>query len=183
MYDGSKSTDSATYQPYVSRLQSAAKTVGDSEATHQLAIISQDMTLQTLIADGRVDLSQYSDLSLDVSIADQRVYVKSNGMVIYEMIASTGMDGSTPTGDYTIDGYRGDRFYNAGEGMGARYWVGFIGATYLFHSVPTDANGDYIASEAAKLGRPASHGCVRLSVDDAKWFYEQIPDGTPVQIG
>ncbi|WP_314686556.1 L,D-transpeptidase [uncultured Bifidobacterium sp.] len=181
VYDGSKSTDSATYQPYVSRLQSAAKTVGDSEATHQLAIISQDMTLQTLIADGRVDLSQYSDLSLDVSIANQRVYVKSNGMVIYEMIASTGLYGPTPTGDYTINGYRGYEFHDT-EGWGGRYWVGFIKATYLFHSVPIDENGNYVASEAAKLGQPASHGCVRLSLTNAKWLYEYIPTGTPVHV-
>lgn len=181
VYDGSKSTDSVTYTPYVSRLRSAAKAVADSEATHQLAIVSQDMTLQTLIADGRVDLSQYSDLSLDVIIANQRVYVKSNDMVIYEMIASTGLYGPTPAGDYKINGYRGYEFHDT-EGWGGRYWVGFIKATYLFHSVPIDENGDYIPSEAAKLGKPASHGCVRLSLTNAKWLYEYIPTGTPVHV-
>lgn len=42
------------------------------------------------------DLSQYSDLSVEVSLAKQRVYVKSGGQTIYTMIASTGVDDATP---------------------------------------------------------------------------------------
>ena len=64
------------------------------------------------------DLSQYSDLSVEVSLAKQRVYVKSGGQTIYTMIASTGVDDATPHGSYTID-TRGEHFYNAEEGMGA----------------------------------------------------------------
>ncbi|NLN87671.1 MAG: L,D-transpeptidase, partial [Syntrophomonadaceae bacterium] len=36
--------------------------------------------------------------------------------------------------------------------------------------------------EAAKLGTPASHGCVRLATEDAQWLYRNIPTGTPVSI-
>lgn len=127
------------------------------------------------------DLSQYSNLSVDVNLAEQKVYVKSNGTTIYTMIASSGMNDATPRGNYVIQ-QRGTHFYNASEGMGADYWVRFRGS-YLFHSVPTGPEaGDYIASEGEKLGQPASHGCVRLSVADAQWFYNQIPEGTPVTI-
>ena len=129
------------------------------------------------------DLSTLDDLSVTVSIADQRVAVLSGGRTVYTMVASTGMDGTTPTGDFVI-GARGDHFHNPTEGMGADYWVAFLGTTYLFHSVPTYENmGDYIEKEALKLGRPASHGCVRLTVADAQWLYGQLPEGTPVHIG
>ena len=63
---------------------------------------------------------------------------------------------------------------------GARYWVGFNGAEYLFHSVPTGEDGQIIATEADMIGKKASHGCIRLSVDDAFWFYETIPEGADV---
>ncbi len=33
-----------------------------------------------------------------------------------------------------------------------------------------------------KLGQVASHGCVRLCVRDAKWIYNNVPSGTPVEI-
>ncbi|WP_373453078.1 L,D-transpeptidase [Bifidobacterium callitrichos] len=127
------------------------------------------------------DLSRYRNLSIDVSLAKQRVYIKSNGETIYSMIVSTGMNDTTPHGSFTI-GVRGDHFYNPEERMGADYWVRITGP-YLFHSVPTNENaGQYLPDEGDKLGRPASHGCVRLSIADAKWFYDQIPSGTPVTI-
>ncbi len=126
------------------------------------------------------DLSQYSDINVSVSLTDQRVYIKSGDTTIYTMICSSGMDNTTPTGTYYIYG-RGESFYNKNEKMGAKWWVGFQG-NYLFHSVPTDVNGDYIVSEAEKLGHPASHGCLRLSVSDAKWFYDNIAVGTKVVI-
>lgn len=120
-------------------------------------------------------------LSIQVNLSEQKVYIQDNGNTVYTMIASTGMNDSTPHGDYTI-GMRGENFYNPNERMGANYWTGFIGGTYLFHTVPTDVNGNYIETEADKLGVPASHGCVRLSISDAKWIHDMIPSGTPVHI-
>ena len=32
------------------------------------------------------------------------------------------------------------------------------------------------------LGKPVSHGCVRLDINDAKWLYEFVPSGTTVKI-
>lgn len=124
-----------------------------------------------------------SQIQVQVNLAKQRVHIIANGKTVYTMIVSSGIDDSTPRGDYKI-GMRGAHFFNDQEGVGADYWVGFIDGLYLFHSVPTGYKfGSYIPSEGAKLGRPASHGCVRLSVADAKWFYANIPDGTSVHIG
>lgn len=67
------------------------------------------------------------------------------------------------------------------DGVGARYWVRFY-EEYLFHAVPMDVNGNYLLHEAEKLGSKASHGCIRLSVSDAIWFYEQIPTGAKVRV-
>lgn len=128
------------------------------------------------------DVSNAGNLHINVDLASQRVLIMDGDRILYTMIASAGMDDSTPHGDYRI-GMRGENFYNPDERMGANYWTGFIGSTYLFHTVPTDANNAYIESEAVKLGQPASHGCVRLSISDAKWIHDVIPSGTPVHIG
>lgn len=53
---------------------------------------------------------------------------------------------------------------------------------FLFHTIPTDKNGNYIKPEAEKLGTKASHGCFRLPVLDAKWIYNNIPEGTKVVV-
>ncbi|NEG96101.1 L,D-transpeptidase family protein [Bifidobacterium sp. SMB2] len=130
-----------------------------------------------------VDLRKVRDLNVRVSIAEQKTYILSGKTVVYTMRCSTGMKGSTPTGRFKVQN-RGEDFFNPNENMGAKYWVSWANyGEYLFHSVPTDRQGRYIVSEAEKLGRPASHGCVRLTVADAKWLYEQLPVDTPVTIG
>jgi lipoprotein-anchoring transpeptidase ErfK/SrfK len=63
------------------------------------------------------------------------------------------------------------------------WWVSFKDwGVYLFHSIPMDSNKNILSDEAKKLGSPASHGCVRLNIDNAKWIYDNIPEGTPVNI-
>ncbi len=54
----------------------------------------------------------------------------------------------------------------------------------LFHSVwyyKMDAS-TLSATQYNKLGTTASHGCVRLTVEDAKWIYDNCPIGTTVEI-
>ncbi len=112
------------------------------------------------------DVSKHPNLSLHVNLKKQRVFIKDGSKTLYTMYASTGIDDTTPHGDFTIQDERGYEFFNPNEQMGAHYYTSFyLHGTYLFHSVPTDVNGNYIQSEAAKLGKkPGSHGCVRLSI-------------------
>ncbi|MDZ7609256.1 MAG: L,D-transpeptidase family protein [Candidatus Desulforudaceae bacterium] len=86
----------------------------------------------------------------------------------------------TPLGTYYVYN-RGYCFYNARLHEGAYYWVQFSGP-FLFHSIPFDTSGKIKDQEAEKLGQPASHGCVRLSLEDARWFYENVPNGTMIVI-
>ena len=130
------------------------------------------------------DPAAHPGLSLEVSLQDQRVYVRDGSELLYTMYASTGMDDSTPRGSFRIQNERGDHFYNPGEGMGARYYTSFLNhGVFLFHSVPTDSKGGYIKEEADMLGiRPGSHGCIRLTVPDARWIMQSVPTGTPVLV-
>lgn len=132
------------------------------------------------------DLEKVNDLKILVDTKNQKTFLYDGSERLTSFVVSTGIldgDSNTPLGDYVIENERGENFFAASFGEGANYWVSFKDhGIYLFHSVPTDENGDYIVSEAEKLGKPASHGCVRMSVPDAKWFYENIPTGTPVKI-
>ena len=47
-----------------------------------------------------------------------------------------------------------------------------LGDGYLIHGTPNEAS----------LGRPVSHGCVRLGTDDLKRLYQTVPVGTRVYI-
>ena len=50
----------------------------------------------------------------------------------------------------------------------------------LFHSVPynTKHKYDLMYDEYNKLGTCASHGCIRLAVNDAKWIFDNCRSGT-----
>ena len=54
----------------------------------------------------------------------------------------------------------------------------------MFHSVPyTTTSKDALKEgEYNLLGQPASKGCVRLSVVDAKWIYDNCCKGTQVEV-
>lgn len=120
---------------------------------------------------------------IDVSISEQSVRIFKDGRLQKQMIASTGTkDKPTPLGQFKIQN-RGLWFFSQKYQQGGKYWVSFKNwGQYLFHSVPMDKNQNILPEEASKLGQPASHGCIRLAIADAKWIYDNIPQGTPVNI-
>lgn len=126
---------------------------------------------------------QPGEIWVAVSITEQRVRIYKGRELLRDMIASTGRpDAPTPIGTFTIQN-RGYWFFSPKFQQGGYYWVSFKDwGVYLFHSIPADAKGTLIPEEAEKLGEPASHGCVRLSLEDSRWFYENVPQGTRVEI-
>ncbi|WP_082397822.1 L,D-transpeptidase [Lacticaseibacillus camelliae] len=130
------------------------------------------------------NLDHVQHLSMEVRLDRQRVYIRGNDKLLYTMYASTGIDGRTPEGHFSI-GQRGLHFFNSSPAvrLGANYWTSIYQNRILFHTVPFDAQGHYDIKEASDLGiRAGSHGCVQLSIPDAKWIYDKIPEGTPVTI-
>lgn len=146
-------------------------------------------------AETPLDLEDYSDAPQDNGCP---YYVKVNRLqnvvTVYElddegyytvpvkaMVCSVGADNGTPTGTYTTS----DK----------HEWSALVGGVYgqyayringqiLFHSVPyySKNKDDLESEEYNKLGTAASLGCIRLSVSDAKWIYDNCPSGTIVTI-
>ncbi len=121
-----------------------------------------------------------------------KVNKKQNTITIYEkddkgkytvpvkaMTCSVG--NATPLGVYkTPIKYRWKLLMDDVWGQYSTRIVGGI----LFHSVwyyEMDAS-TLSAKQYNKLGTTASHGCVRLTVIDAKWIYDNCPIGTTVEI-
>lgn len=101
---------------------------------------------------------------------------RGNWNLIHSFASSTGrLDAPTPRGVYKVTG-RGSWFFSEEFQQGAKWYVQFWG-DYLFHSLPMDRSKNIVDST---LGTPASHGCVRLKVDEAKWLYDNIPNGATV---
>lgn len=89
---------------------------------------------------------------------------------------------NTPSGNYnTTAKYRWHTLQGPSYGQYCTRIVGGI----LFHSVWYYQNGNkksQAVKEFNKLGKTASHGCVRVSTEDAKWIYNNCKVGTKVTI-
>ena len=106
-------------------------------------------------------------------------------VVVRQMLCSTGMK-ATPSdvGDWVLNGRHATWciFPKWGNSY-ARYWTR-INSSIAFHSPIYTA----VSNTAMKiksynmLGQRASHGCIRLSVPDAKWIYDNVGKGTVVSI-
>lgn len=98
------------------------------------------------------------------------------------MLCSVGSD--TPTsGTYSLKKYDGWEWKGLFGNVYGQYATQITG-NILFHSVPytekyNNASLEYW--EYDKLGTSASMGCVRLTVENAKWIYNNCAAGTQVK--
>lgn len=85
-------------------------------------------------------------------------------------------------GTWTLNGRtaRWATFPTWGGGL-AQYWTR-INSGIAFHSFLYSSNRSINMGSVNALGRPASHGCIRLTIQDAKWIYDHIGKGTEVWI-
>jgi peptidoglycan hydrolase-like protein with peptidoglycan-binding domain len=104
---------------------------------------------------------------------------------VRKLLCSTGTaQYPSDLGLFTLNGHiaRWATFPAWGGGW-AQYWVR-INASIAFHSVlyNTVDTMDLITGSFSNLGRRASHGCIRLTVEGAKWIYDNCGKGTQVRI-
>jgi lipoprotein-anchoring transpeptidase ErfK/SrfK len=97
------------------------------------------------------------------------------------MVCSTGT--ATPqSGTYKLNGTK-HKWHALFGNVYGQYTTAIVG-NILFHSVPYLTKGDASSLEYweyDKLGTSASAGCIRLTVQDAKWIYDNIATGTSVE--
>lgn len=97
------------------------------------------------------------------------------------MLCSVGF--ATPkSGTYSLKKYDGWEWKGLQGDVYGQYATQITG-NILFHSVPYTKRGDNSSLEYweyDKLGTPASLGCIRLTVKNAKWIYDNCAAGTKV---
>ncbi len=101
-----------------------------------------------------------------VDLSDQTMTIYVDQKLSYVFKVSTGRRGyGTPTGQWNAQWlsprHRSKKYHNA-----PMPWSVFFHGGYAVHGT----------TEVRRLGRPASHGCVRLHPDNAKIFYQLVKE-------
>lgn len=127
---------------------------------------------------------------IEVDITNQivTIYNTRDNSIARQMLCSTGENNSTPTGTYylpskELSDERTKWYYFKSYNCYAQYATRIQGA-YLFHSIPFSRkeDGRLSPSAVADFGNPASHGCIRLRVEDAMFIAKECLTGTRVKI-
>lgn len=127
---------------------------------------------------------------LKVSTDDQRVYAyglddnNEYTVLVRTMKCSTGKNATpTPKGTYQATTGPGARWHYFKKYTCWAQYAYYIEGDIMFHSVLyNEKDGPVTQSSVNNLGRKASHGCVRLKVEDAKWIWQNCPKGTQITV-
>jgi lipoprotein-anchoring transpeptidase ErfK/SrfK len=161
-------TDAPTGTPYISPFPTSTNFPAYPTAIPRVVPPTPKPTLE----------AQISGKWIDVDIGDQTITAYSGDTLLKKVLVSTGV-ASHPTvvGRFAIyqklesqdmsggNRFSGDYYFLPGVPSVMYFYAGYaIHGTYWHHN----------------FGHPMSHGCVNLSKEDAKWFFNWAEVGTPV---
>lgn len=115
-------------------------------------------------------------VTVNLGARNLRVYHWENDEWVLEMDESCviGANNTTPKGRFSI------QEKHAGFWKNEMFWayMTVFSGEFGFHSVP------YVGDQCkdSRLGIAASHGCIRLARDKAKWLQDNVPVGSDVYI-
>ncbi len=121
---------------------------------------------------------------VQIILSVQRLLAWQDGELIGNFLASTGKPGfETLQGSFKVL-TKTEVAYGAGDGdqWAMPYWIGFYvagGSENGIHALPY-ING--YKEGWGSLGRPVSHGCVRIADASQIWLYNWVSIGTPIVV-
>lgn len=122
------------------------------------------------------------DLTNKVVTVYERTDGDQYGSIARQCLCTIGADGTeTPEGTWRLNDRRRRFGYFAEFDCYAQYWVNVVGGIY-FHSIlyTKPVEGYFTRASYNNIGNAASHGCIRLLVEDVRWIYYNCPPGTLV---
>ncbi len=122
-----------------------------------------------LMADSVVPVDLVPSTAILVSKADQAVFYLSGGELRDVFVCSTGLpEYDLKAGSYSV--------YLKQKKHWSRKWEVWMPHSMFFH----EGYAIHATTVIRRLGRPASHGCIRLHPRDAEKLYKEVAVGTPV---
>lgn len=105
-----------------------------------------------------------ANVSIVIDLSDQHMHVSVGGALKYSFDVSTGRKGyTTPRGSYGVQRMYQEYYSKKYDDAPMPYAIFFRGG-FAIHGT----------NDTGRLGRVASHGCVRLAPDNARRLYNLV---------
>lgn len=116
---------------------------------------------------------------IEVSLSQQRLFLKDHGNTVASFLVSTGKWAPTPTGTWKIWGkYRYIRMTGGSKALGTYYDLPNVPFT-MFYYQGFGIHGAYWHNN---FGHPMSHGCINMKIAEAQFVYNWSSVGTRVTV-
>jgi len=151
-------------------------------------VSSQDEAVQRMVAIAHGYGLNPNGAYVIVDQDAQKMFIMADGDLVRTLAVTTGdpvQGWDTPAWFGLVGEYWGS-FQGAGGVMADEgWWLFRRGGNFLIHGLPytLSASGEKTYVGRDDLGAaPASHGCIRLDPEDARWFTDWQPQGKPIII-
>lgn len=115
-----------------------------------------------------------------INLKTQTLFYLVNNIELKHFVVSSGKASMpTPKGKFKIVN-KSKKAWSKKYGLYMPFWLGLNSGGVGIHELPIWPNG-YREGEN-HLGKPVSHGCIRLGVGPAEYLFDRIATGTEVQI-
>ncbi|MCX6798339.1 MAG: L,D-transpeptidase family protein [Candidatus Falkowbacteria bacterium] len=119
-------------------------------------------------------------LRIAINLKTQKLFYLVNDIELKQFSISSGKPGlATPQGNFKIVN-KATKAWSKKYGLWMPFWLGLNHGEFGIHELPIWPNGYREGSD--HLGRPVSHGCVRLGIGPAEYLFERLATGTEVLI-
>ena len=120
------------------------------------------------------------DKRIEINTGAQELSYFLGGVRMETFSVSTGKPSmQTPQGHFKVDG-KYSRAWSSNWRLWMPWWMSLQNGYFGIHELPEWPNG--IKEGEDHLGKPVSHGCIRLGVGPAEFLYNWTGIGTPVFI-
>lgn len=117
---------------------------------------------------------------IEINLKKQRLTYFVAGQPYKEFMVSTGKASMpTPTGTFKILN-KVKKAWSKTYGLWMPYWLGLNHGEFGIHELPVWPGGYREGTD--HLGKPVSHGCIRLGIGAAQYIYDRVATGTEVLI-
>lgn len=117
---------------------------------------------------------------IEIDLKSQKLTYFVGGQAWKQFTVSSGKAAMpTPKGTYKVLN-KVKKAWSKKYGLWMPYWLGLGHGEFGIHELPVWPNG--YREGQNHLGRPVSHGCVRLGIGSAQYIFDRIATGTEVKI-